>query len=584
MLTRYRSFREEILNENVQQAKTFMKNRALRLKKETEGPGTQEKPVGLSPKEVKAAENDPTFVKIRKMVEANPGWTFIFTKFHFEEGISLEDLQLLYNDLIANRQYLSQLPMELLKYPSIKKASETDRGGYETLIDDIETIKRGRESKKFYNELLPFQKDMYDKAPEAIKKQIDDIGLAFANFGKKPDGTLDKTVNQNLQKFFLSKLKADKTLMDIIKRANNYIKGINNSEVSKFFQNIQKINSDLGEMNGVEEVYNNNNVLIVEVKSYTANSRLNGNTSHCIARSQGMWDSYTGADNLYNKQYYIYNFNLPSSDPKSVIGITIEHTGKTRACHTKDDGGFTGNIKGYMEKLGIPFSVLAPMSPVEVEKKKRRVIANKEIVKDGLSISAVKKYFEDGADPNAYGGKPLQNAVKEDNMEKVEYLISVGANPNIGDVIKFAKNLKMIKKLVSEGSSITTDIYNSCSKDYDAVKYLLEHGIDPNFEVGLPLRTATKLGDLKMLDLLISYGADISQRRYMVLKWALDRFDLEIFDFLFKKLKEQKNPIATDPARVEAFIKECIFWCEGSDKLEDAQRDKVINHLKGYLK
>ena len=106
------------------------------------------------------------------------------------------------------------------------------------------------------------------------------------------------------------------------------------------------------EINGAEEVYNENNILIIEVRSFVANRDLNSNTSHCIASSQGAWDSYVG-DNRFTKQYYIYNFNLPPSDVKSVIGITIGEGGRVTACHTKNDGGFTSQIESYMKSLKI---------------------------------------------------------------------------------------------------------------------------------------------------------------------------------------------------------------------------------------
>jgi hypothetical protein len=94
----------------------------------------------------------------------------------------------------------------------------------------------------------------------------------------------------------------------------------------------------------------------LKLEVLSANRELNSNTSHCIASSQGSWDSYVG-DNKFSKQYYIYNFNLPTSDVKSVIGITIGEGGKITACHTKNDGGFGGEINSYMKKLGIPMSV-----------------------------------------------------------------------------------------------------------------------------------------------------------------------------------------------------------------------------------
>jgi hypothetical protein len=59
---RYFDFKES-LNENVQQAKVYLKN--LALKKKKEAAGETEGPVGLSADEVRAAETNPSFVKIK---------------------------------------------------------------------------------------------------------------------------------------------------------------------------------------------------------------------------------------------------------------------------------------------------------------------------------------------------------------------------------------------------------------------------------------------------------------------------------------------------------------------------------------
>ena len=75
MLTNYFDFKDS-LNENVQQAKTFMKNRALKAKKTEMGePKEGEPPVGLSAQEVRQAENDPQFMKIKELLRDNPGYT-----------------------------------------------------------------------------------------------------------------------------------------------------------------------------------------------------------------------------------------------------------------------------------------------------------------------------------------------------------------------------------------------------------------------------------------------------------------------------------------------------------------------------
>ena len=571
------------LNENVQQAKNFLKEKALLAKKAKVKKEEDREKVTLTKEEARRAESDPTFIKIRDMLRDNPGYVFTFVKFNVEDNVPFEELERTYLDIKEYRSVLHNLPMTIDKYADIEPSKDDKRNGFERLGDDIEKLKRQRIIKKWVDKLYGAIKREYLNSSDSIKEKVEGIAMAFDEFGKESDGSKDEKVNKELQDLFFTKLGRYKNLNEVIQAAISYIKSANNASISKFFQNIQKTNLKYGEMNGAEIIYNADNVLILEIKSFHANKELNSNTSHCIASSSHQWDNYVGSDNNYNKQYYIYNFKLPPSDDKSVIGITIDQTGGIRACHTKSDAGFSSGIKSFMSNLKIPFDTLAPMTKEEVEKKKKRVIANKEIIKPGLKKELVEKYIEEGGDPNAQQGKPLINAVNEDDLEKAIYLLKKGAHPNIGGAIKGAKNLEMIKLMVSHGANLTNDIFNSVAKDYDAVKYLIEAGMDVDFENGLPLRTAAKEGRMDIMQLLLHPpgnrpGAKISTRRYMVVKWAAEWARIEILKFLLDNLSLSKEPIG------EKQLNDWIHWSTTSDKIGDKEKAEVKKILEDRIR
>lgn len=585
MLTKYNDFKFNV-NENVQQAKAYLKNRALKLKREKD-PGTPEKPTGLSPQEVKSAENNPDFLKIKDLVKENPGYTYLFTKFFFEEQVPLDALKDLFRTINSSKQLLGNLPMEITRYAALKATDEDQRGAYERLCDDLDSLQQSRTVSKFVEQLLPFQKELYKKATLVQKEKIQGIATAFDEFGKESDGKKDMALNKSLQDLFFSKIKSLKSLADIITAATAHIKSSTNTGMSKFLGAIQKANTKFGESNGAEIVYNDNGILIIDVKSYQTNNLLNANTSHCIAKNQYHWDSYVGSDSNFNKQYYIYNFNLSPSDNNSVIGITIEQNGGIRACHQKNDSSFGSSIKQYMKSINVPFDVLAPMTKEEVEKKKRRVIANKEIVKDKLSTAEVKKFYEDGGDPNAATGKPLQNAVKEDNIEKAKYLLSVGAQPNIGQAIKLCKGKDMIILLVENGAEVTADVFKGVMEDYDAVEYLLKAGMDPNFESGFPLRMASKVRPVeksfKLMDLLLKYGALLEERRWMVVKWVLEHGEIGMADYILDKLEKSPKFKSLTPDERTKFMSDLLHWTKTTDKVNDSSIiDKMVKKIEAF--
>lgn len=575
IIKKYSDFRNNNVNENVQQAKSFLKKRALDAKKSKSKEGEE---VILSPEEIRHVETNPEFVKIKTMLNDNLGYVYTFVKFHFENNIPLEELVTLYDKIKEYKSILNLLPMTIDKYADSKVTDTDKRSGYERLIDDLENLRRYKVTKKWVDKLYgDFRRD-YATGSKELKEKIENIAIAFDEFGKDPSGVVDAKKNQELQDLFFNKVKRYTTTTEVIIAANSFIKSTANEGMVNFMKAIDRTNLKFGELNGVQMVYDENNIFIIEIKTYQACKELFSNTSWCIKDQQSQWDNYVGGDNVFNKQYGILDFNLPPNDNKSIIGITIEPGGKIRACHVKNDGDFSSQIKAHCKKIDVPFEVMAPMSKDEIEIKKKRVIANKEIVKSNLSVEDIKKYLGDGADPNASQGKPLVNAVSEDNYEKVEYLLEMGAMPNIGSSIRHAKNLKMIKLLVDNGSEITPELFASISGDYDAIEYILKAGIDPNFEKGLPMRMAVRLGRTDIVDLLIKHGAIIDERRHIAIKTACEHNKLDMLEFLLEKLKKV-NKIPDDKS-----IKDLIYWLKTSDRITDEDKKKATDLLEAVMK
>jgi DNA-binding transcriptional regulator YhcF (GntR family) len=589
ILRKYTDFVDSAINENVQNAKIWLKKRALADKKTKMSRGGEEdKNITLSPEEVRAIENDKSFLKIKELLERSPGWVLTFTKFFFNEGVPFEDLEIMYKKLKDYRSELSSLPMTVEKYADIVPSNSDLRKGFERLGDDIEKLRLNRITKKFVERLpgdfvvtnpnakdkgvnVPSIKRAYaDLSSETIKQKVADIAKAFEEFGKDPDGTINAKKNKELQDLFFEKIRRYRNLNEVIQGALSYIKSANNAQISKFLQAMKKVNEKYGELNGVEVVYDNNNILIVEIRSYFANKDLNANTSHCIKDSPSQWDNYVGADNNFNKQYYIYNFNLSPADNKSVIGITIKPKYEIRACHLKNDENFASSIKQYMKSLGIPFEILEPMTKEEIEIKKKRVIANKEVVQEGISLKSLIKCYENGADPNAQQGKPLINAVKENDFERTKWLLEHGAMPNMGSAIKSAQNLDMIKLLVSYGATLTNEIFAKAANDYGAVKFLIDAGMDVNFEQSLPLRKAVALNNLEIVKLLLDNGADVAARRFMAIKTSIDcNSSEEILKLLCQSLVDRKVPVS------KSTVAEFFGWTQSSIKFDESRR-KVL--------
>jgi len=578
---KYQNFLDSSLNENVAAAKAFMKNKALAKKRE-EASDEEKATVKLTPEEIRSAENNRDFNKIKELCNTAAGYTFAFTKFYFEEGVPFDELKAMFNNLKDNKQLVGTLPMSIDEYANIKPTDTDKRKGFEVLGDDMTKVKRAKVAKKWVDNLYSTMKREYLNVSDETKEKIAGIADAFDNFGRESDGSKDVKMNKALQDLFWDKLARYKTLNEVVFAAISYIKAANNGQISKFLKRIQEVNEKFGFLNGAEVIYDENKILIIEVKSYQANKELNANTSHCIASSSYLWDNYVGGDSKFTKQYYIYNFELSPSDIKSVIGITIGPGSQIEACHLKDDAGFSSGIKSYMRSIQVPFDILQPMTKEEQEGKRKRIRANKEIIKPKLTIAEVEQYLEEGADPNAQQGIPLTNAVKEDDLEKTQFLLDKGAMPNIGGAIKGAQNLEMIKLLVSYGANLTSEIYTGVSHDYDAVKYLIDAGLDINFDNGFPLRQACKHPDEneanKLIDLILKHGGDLTARRYMAVKWLAEHARPNTLDHVLKRILEKGVTIDEKTKR------QWSHWPMSSDLLNDKQKKQVQDVVNKNIK
>jgi hypothetical protein len=592
-----------------QQSEIKLKLRELRLKDE----------------EVRTIERNPDFLKIREYLgQKYIGWTYPFTYFYFVEMVSMEEL---FTRVNTETKEADNILHKLIDYSGLidrlpKKfdANFIDvniPNNCEKLIDGLDSLEDYRKIKKVVDKLTPVLKKDYNDAPEMLKDQFAEVARGFDELG----GT-DEVKKEKLWKSFFGELRvidADqvihgkaykkgdkryfgplfryKDIREFIKAAQNYLKSSENETIIAFYDKINACNDKYGYL-GSDTVFEDNGILIIEVKSFQANQMLNGHTRHCIKDYMSQWENYVASHN--NKQYYIYNFNIPQYDNYSTIGITIQPGQSIRACHAKDDAGITGSIKNILKKWESEYDIkedlfaqLKPMTDEEIKRRERSKIAEREIVKKGLSIEQIKQYVkEDGANINKDNAKALDNAVEEGDLEKVKVVLELGASPNLKKgpdaAISKAKGLDMIKLLVSYGSDMTGDVFTQVLDDEDALEYCLRAGLDPNFNNFAPFRKVTKgswinkdqIGEsyFDAFKMLLKYGAKLSDERgrNMIIKWAGEYARFDILQYL------EANGQAKD--FTDADWKDGILWINHSRKINEEKKKEVLDYLQSQIK
>ena len=587
-----------------QQTEIRLKLRELRLKDD----------------QVRNIERDPDFLKIREALgQQYIGWTYPFTYFYFVEMISMEEL---FTRVNTETKEPDNILFKLIEYKGLldKLPKKFDQNfidvnvpnNAEILIDGLDSLEDYRKIKKVIDKLTPILKKDYNDSPEVIKGQFAEVCRGFEQLGGK-----DEVKKEKLWKSFFGEVrtiesdqvihgksykKGDKryfgplfrykNIREFIKAAQNYLKSSENETIIAFYDKINSCNERYGFL-GSDTIYEDNGILIIEVKSFQANQFLNGHTRHCIKDYSSQWDNYVSNHN--NKQYYIYNFNIPQYDNYSTIGITIQPGQSVRACHAKDDANIQSTIKTILKKWEGEYDIkddlfgqLKPMTDEEIMRREKAKIAEREIVKKGLSIEQIKSYVrEDGANINKDNCVALLHAVEENNFEKAKVILELGGSPNlrskVDSIINKAQNLDMIKLLVSNGSELTGEVFNNICNDLDAVEYCLKQGLDPNFDNSLPIRRSCK-GSWKTKDdigegyydvfkLLVKYGAKLSDSggRNMAIKWAAEYGRLNFIDYMLEK-------------GVKTGFKAALSWLKHSRKIPDDKKVITIAYLDDKIK
>jgi hypothetical protein len=607
--------------------------------------------IRLTDEEIRNLEKNPEFVKLRELFSSNLGYLYNFIYFYFVEMRPFNEIEDMYKQLIEYKDLLGNMK-DLPKVgknfdinfidPNIPNQKE-QRLNAEILADAFEELRSYRQVKKILDTLPPKLKKSYKDANLLLKEEFANIAKAFDElpedliderdkqtgrqltkkdriwrnfFGEMRidtnEFTLDGNPNPRFGQFvFQSRLRRfeldSNPIRSFIEAANTHLK----SSMSDFYQTlINRLNETqdrFGKM-GINIIFNKNGIIIIEVFTYAANSFLNGRgtggqgglgTSHCIANIPSYWPTYLGE---YNKQYYLYNTNLLPTKEESIIGVTIQpdRTWDSNACQGVSNQSigrqFKKILKDWEQEFEIEedlFEYLQPMSDEEVQKRRRAKIAEREIVRKGITIEQIKQYVqEDGADINSDGAKALRNAVEEDDYEKVKLCLTLGASPNHNDegkshsIIASAKSTDVIKLLISYGSGMAASIFQVVIHDIDTLEFCLKAGMDPNFGELLPTRAARTgtyknsqdIGEPYMdsFKLLIKYGARYEGRNMLrLLRYTTEYARIEMIEYAIEELNLD-IPVN--------YWKDSLRWISSVNRLDQASREKIVNYLESKIK
>lgn len=277
----------ETLNENMQQARSILKN-------------------------LKIPEEDPKFQELKQMLldDNRIGYIGPFTKWIFKDREPWDKLIEVY-EMVKNHPH---------KVPPIHKFKTL-----ESLFDFLQSSEITSKT---------------SKAIKDLKKRIIYFKLS-SDQEKKLDNLLELNVKyiDSISNFYNKKGRKFKSFVDLFNETESLINNLSGGfNLAAMKNKIKKTNSD------VDIMLERPDLLVLRPNNYKTSCAL-GSNSWCISYSKNYWDNYV---DVFSNQYFIYDFTKSLSDKKSMIGVTVNPDTSFKAAHFKDDSTCSND---YLEKV-----------------------------------------------------------------------------------------------------------------------------------------------------------------------------------------------------------------------------------------
>jgi len=270
------------------------------------------------------------FEKLKELVGKNIGYIGKLTDYLFNENVPYIELENLYKDLINLRDKSYQLDINKLKY--------------EQVVDKIQETKNKITINQFIKELPSEQKqiikNILDKKDEyyASTSTIDSIKILIIKIMQK------ENINTFISK--ISRYKNNKSLINAMKLFSK-----------DSMNDINEIKNKLSELTSTSIVFENDNIMILNIKDHNDIKILGSDTSWCIVPSESTWNSYTKS----RYQFILYNKNKDEYDVKFKIGFTLNIDGSIHAAHDVLDVSSSLELREIISSNNINFIDLIPV-------------------------------------------------------------------------------------------------------------------------------------------------------------------------------------------------------------------------------
>ena len=235
------------------------------------------------------------FEQLKDLFKNNTGYIGKFTEYLFNSNMTIEDIKQTYNDILELKE--TNKPINVYKYDT-----------YESLIDMIIKTKNDILVKRLINQFPSKQKGLIEDLIKTPKNYLTTLKVS------KMEDIL----------VFISKISRYDNKTDLMDALELFSRDVDNSKETILFK-LEKSQSEI--------VINEDNIIIVEIKSFQDLVDVASDTSWCILRESTFKD-YTSNG---QRQFILFDYNI-EYDTQFKIGFTINNRGGYRTAHDILDG------------------------------------------------------------------------------------------------------------------------------------------------------------------------------------------------------------------------------------------------------
>lgn len=253
------------------------------------------------------------------------GYMGKFTELLFG-GIPYNEIITLYNDIVD------------LKSKNIKfNVDSYDK--YEEIIDSINSKKIDYKFKYIFNQFPKEQKEL-------ISTDDKDIVLTFSKLYDIPDNNI-----------FIKKISRYKEEDDMINAIEMFIKAKSKSYSREYVKSL------IGE--DIILSFENENIIIVKVKTWSAIKEVGDDTSWCIVSNESQFKSYTKEN---RSQFVIFDYTKEIFESEFKIGFTVDVNDKIITAHDILDKYAVKQVEKILKENNVNISTINIKKTIDVSK------------------------------------------------------------------------------------------------------------------------------------------------------------------------------------------------------------------------